>query len=254
MFKTLARLLPRGFAWLIPRGGVLQALLKAVAAVGEQYRDFVDKVWLNIFPDTTDQLDEYEQQFALFDDPSLSDAERRQRIAARWAALGGQSPAYIRETLVAGGFPQLFVHEWFEPDTDPPVARSPLVSIGETDAQFGVSSFGAGGQFGGVVPAAPIARGFVLVNNRLNDPRYTVRESVTPSTGPSFGAAAFGTGAQFGGLGGAPQDVRPYYLYIGAETFGDVATVPANKRRELIALLLKICPAHLWLILIVEFD
>lgn len=253
MLRTLLRLLPRGFAWLVPRNGVFHALLKAVSAVGEQYRAFVDIVWANIFPDTTEKLTKYEQQFALFDDPDLSEAERRQRIAARWAALGGQSPAYIRETLVAGGFPQLYVHEWFEPDSDPVVTRSPLISQAATDAQFGVSQFGVP-QFGGVVPEAPQPRGFVLVNNRLSDPRYIVRESVTPSTGPSFGSEAFGTGAQFGGLGGAPQDVRPYYLYIGAETFGDVATVPANKRRELIALLLKICPAHLWLILIVEFD
>jgi hypothetical protein len=45
----------------------------------------------------------------------------------------------------------------------------------------------------------------------------------------------------------------PYFLYIGGETFGELAQVDPKRRDEFEALCLKICPCHLWLGILVEF-
>lgn len=48
-------------------------------------------------------------------------------------------------------------------------------------------------------------------------------------------------------------DKWPYFLYIGAPVFGDIATVPVERRNELEALILKIRPAQQWLGMFVEY-
>ncbi len=45
----------------------------------------------------------------------------------------------------------------------------------------------------------------------------------------------------------------PYFLYIGGETFGDMAQVDPNRRDEFEALCLKICPTQQWLGVLVEY-
>jgi hypothetical protein len=44
-----------------------------------------------------------------------------------------------------------------------------------------------------------------------------------------------------------------YFLYIGAATFGPLATVPATRRDEFEELLLKIAPAHVWCGVMVQY-
>jgi hypothetical protein len=46
----------------------------------------------------------------------------------------------------------------------------------------------------------------------------------------------------------------PYFLYIGAETFGELANVDPKRRDEFEALCLKICPAQQWLGILVEYN
>ena len=45
----------------------------------------------------------------------------------------------------------------------------------------------------------------------------------------------------------------PYFLYIGGETFGELAQVDPKRRDEFEALCLKICPAQQWLGILVEY-
>jgi hypothetical protein len=46
----------------------------------------------------------------------------------------------------------------------------------------------------------------------------------------------------------------PFFLYIGAQTFGDLAPIPTGRRSEFEALALKVKPAHVWLGLLVEYN
>jgi hypothetical protein len=45
----------------------------------------------------------------------------------------------------------------------------------------------------------------------------------------------------------------PYIIYIGGATFPDQATVASSRQDEFEDLLLKICPAHLWIGLLVDY-
>lgn len=49
-------------------------------------------------------------------------------------------------------------------------------------------------------------------------------------------------------------DTFPYFLYIGGQTFPDHATVKQSRRNEFEALCLKICPAQLWLGMLIDYS
>ena len=45
----------------------------------------------------------------------------------------------------------------------------------------------------------------------------------------------------------------PYFIYIGAENFPDTEIVDTDRRQEFERLLLKLCPAHVWIVMRVDF-
>lgn len=254
MFKTLARLLPGGRAWALAWGSKIREFFQALGATGDDVRAYLDNVWARIHPQTTDDLASWERQFGLEDDPDLTEQDRRDRLSARWAALGGQSPQYIEDTLAAAGFVGLSVHEWWIPNTARPDPRDVLPIVNGTVVQCGDPASQCGDpetQCGGGDPAT----GYWLVNNGFDPIRYPfiTEADIEPRSQCGDPAAQCGDpDVECAGIGSA-VDVRAYFLYIGGAAFGDVVTVPAGRRRELEALLLKICPAHLWLILTVEY-
>ena len=48
------------------------------------------------------------------------------------------------------------------------------------------------------------------------------------------------------------EERHPFYLYISAETFPTTATISPGRSAELERLLLQICPAHLYLVILVS--
>lgn len=49
-------------------------------------------------------------------------------------------------------------------------------------------------------------------------------------------------------------DTWPYFLYLGGEVFGDLATIDSKRRNEFETLCLKICPAQQWLGMLVNYS
>lgn len=254
MFKTLARLLPNGRAWALAWGSQIRAFFQALSTLGDGVRVYMDQVWLRINPQTTDDLESWEEQFGLEDDPDLTEQDRRDRLDGRWAAFGGQSVEYIKATLDAAGFTSLYVHEWWVPDTATPDPRDPLAIVFGTSIQCGDPEAQCGdpeAQCGGGTAAS----GYWLVNNEYDPVKYPfiTTAEIGPRSQCGDPEAQCGDPAVECAGVGDPVDVRAYFLYIGGVSFGDVVAIDATRRRELEALLLKICPAHLWLILTVEY-
>lgn len=253
--KLIRRLLPRGKAWQLAEGSTIARFVQALEVLGADAKAFADRVWSGLLPSSTDQLDEWDREIGLYPADGLSEQQQRERLAGRWAAQGGQTVAYIEATLAAAGFGSLRVYEWPADQLDPPTPRDPSVLVGVPSAAFGDTSaeFGDPGlQFG---PGAA-GSGYWLVNNTFNPTRYPLRLTASPGAPSQFGTvgAQFGDPAvQFGGPGGDPIDLRAYYLYICGASFGDVVQVPAERRRDLESLLLRICPAQQWLVLTVEY-
>ena len=239
-----------------------------LAGAGSEARAFFDSVWLDIFPETTRELSAWEDQFALTRS-GLDEQARRDRLSATWKAIGGQDPRYIQDTLRARGF-DVYVHEWWEPGTEPAIgssacatARNPimwirreftevviLVECGQELAACGEEFAQAGNSL--------TPRGYPLVNKIIE----TVPD-IEPLCGEDLAACGEDL-ALCGNYFGfreirkpylVPRDPEkwPYFLYIGAETFGELAQVEPSRRDEFEDLCLKICPSQQWLGILVEY-
>lgn len=266
--RIFKHLLPNARAWRITVDKKLRQLFEGLSGVGPDVKTFFDEVWLDIFPETTRDLDEWEKQFGLRD-TGITEQERRDRLDATWKALGGQDPRYIQDTLRGAGF-DVYVHEWWEPGTEPipgvkqcVTPRNPLlylrkeftgvvllVECGESLAQCG----------------EPLAqceetltpRGYPLVNKVLETQPdlFTLCGEVLAEAGELD--AICGNFTNFTDVVRpytVPEDETkwPYFLYIGAKNFGELAQVEPKRKDEFERLCLKICPAQQWLGILVEY-
>lgn len=231
LFRTIKALLPNGAAWRIVVDKMLRRFFEGLAESPEETKDYADEILLDAFPSTTRQLPEWERQFGI---PSRgAEATRRSNVAVEWAATGGQSPRYIQDQLQAAGF-DLYVHEWpVDPDANPRVPHDPrdytnppLIGIFQC-----FDGPGAPECFDG--PGAPYCNDFLT-----NDPGYLVNKDLTPRPPPPI-----------------PADPAtwPFFIYIGAETFPNRAEVDTFRRAELERLLLKIRPAHVWIVMLIDY-
>jgi len=226
-FRQFRHLLPNARAWRITVDKQLRQFFEGLANSTDDIRNFIDLVWQDIDPTVTRQLDLWDAQFGL---PAnvTSDAERRTRLAAAWSAIAGQSPRYLQDTLQANGF-NVYVHDAWDVSALPAlVYYVPGVYLGGVifyinECNEAVAACGeATAQCGERLTPA----GYPLVNKFSGAPVYTV---------------------------GTDPTKYPYYLYISAQNFGDPAQVPTARREEFEDLLLKICPAQLWLGVIVDY-
>lgn len=267
--RLFQHLLPDGRAWRMTVNKRLRQFFEGLTVIPEGVKDAADSVWADISPDTTTELSEWERQFGLPGNVVV-EADRRARLTATWRALiGGQAPRYIQDTLRAAGF-DVYVHEWWEPSTPPtpgtpgnPTPRNPilyirreftkvdlLVGCGEPEALCGEAFAEAGNSL--------TPRGYPLVN--------IILETV-PDILPLCGEASVEAGEQEAVCGGFTEYIErqkeyivlndperwPYFLYIGGQTFGDIAQVDPKRRDEFEALCLKICPTQQWLGMLVEY-
>jgi hypothetical protein len=262
-------LLPTGRAWRTTTDKRLRQLFAGLATLPDGIRDAADAVWSDVLPATTSKLREWEQQLGL--PANITDeAERRVRLAGAWRALiGGQSPSYIQGVLQASGF-DVYVHEWWDPATGPtpgtagnPTVRNPQLVLRkrQTQTAFQVTCGNPAATCGN--PAATCGStlepiGYPLVNIiGVTRPLYTTTAGNPAATcgNPAATAGAFASYTQTQREYIVPSDPArwPYFLYIGGQTFGSVATVAQDRRDEFEALCLKVSPLQQWLGIIVKY-
>jgi hypothetical protein len=232
MFSTFQHLLPRALAWRTTIATNLRRYVEGLAAFAGDVRTFIDLVYLDLFPPTTRELPAWETEFAL---PGTGiEAARRLRLAAAWRAQGGQSPDYLQSVVQAAGFTTVFIHEWWS--SGPPyVARDPrdyttqpLIGVYQCEASSPWECFDPG-------PGESLAAH--CDDHLANEPGYIVNLDLTRRAPPDV-----------------PDDPAfwPYFLYFAGEVFPDLAPVDANRIAELEELLLTICPAQQWIVLLVD--
>jgi hypothetical protein len=252
-------LLPRARAWQIKLASPLRDFFLALTDTPSDARDFVDAVRNDIDPQTTRELALWEDQFGL-SDTGLTDQQRRDRLDATWAATGGQSPRYLQDLFQAHGF-DVYVHEWWEvPAAAPPVPRNPNDHISSSGILY-VPELGE--------PLAECGEATALLGNSVNARGYPLVNKIETTTTQFLGAgdpamqlgeseALLGnhTSVSFGEVTYlVPVDVTlyPFFLYIGGQTFPDQANVDGQRRDEFEELLLRYCPGHLWLGVLVDY-
>ncbi len=148
--RIFKHVMPRAKAWRITIDKKLRQFFQGLTGLGEDARAHIDEVWLDIFPQTTRDLSSWEQQWGL-PTTTLTDQERRDRLDGAWKALGGQSPAYLQETLRVAGF-DVYVHEWWG------MSRVYATACGEPLAIAGDPAAACGDLLSWVDPETPVAR------------------------------------------------------------------------------------------------
>ena len=250
--RIISHLLPSGRAWRLFPGTHIRALVDGLASIGPAFKSHIDNILLDIEPESTRYLLQWERQFGLRPG-DLTQQQRVDRLRGEWAAVGGQSPSYIQGVLRAAGY-DVYVHEWWIPES----AASRVQGVGSTGVLalsdgtvLAVQPFGAGlnprtpADAIGYVPlirsgvprarcGVPDARcgnrladGYMLVNRSLDNPVYP-----PPPT---------------------DDDGKRWVLYIGGETFPEAGTVEADRRQDFETLLLRICPKQQWIGIIVNY-
>lgn len=261
-FRVVQHLLPRAKAWSTTVAKNLRRFFEGLAeGLPPAIRTFVDRVLGDVFPDTTRELDAWEDQFAL-PSASLTTAERRQRVDGAWKAFGGQSPRYIEDTLRNAGF-DVYVHEWWKL----PVGDEVVVYYGEagqTGAEAGESQMLAGNVKAVINVGGPEARNPFEVLSDGAATFYFLSSGATTAVSGGEKAVSGATDKPTGRLLVNKPAGGPYVIpldpvlwrsifYVGGPNFGDVATVSAARRNEFEELLLKISPASQWIGVIVEY-
>lgn len=249
-FRIFQHLLPDAIAWRIRQGSTpwiigdgskigdpglkfggtaggrfIDRFFEGLAAPFVSVRKFVDDVYLDLFPASTREISEWENQFGLT--AAGSDDDRRDNIAAAWQSQGGQSPRYLQDVLQAAGF-DVFVHEWFS--SGPPyVARDPrlhtnvplygLTQCGEALAQCGEELA-------------------VCDNSLSNEAGYFDNLNLTQQAPPPVPSNPV---------------FWPFFIYWGAAVFPNKANVPSARRGEFERLLLKLDPNQQWIVTLVNY-
>lgn len=227
-FRVYQHLLPRAIAWSTTKTTkTLRAFFEGLTGLPDAAKTYVDDVFLDLFPETTRELEAWEAQFGLVAEGT--EDERRAQLDAAWKARGGQSPRYLQDVVQAAGFP-LFIHEWWvPPNFAPRTLRDPHAYTNQP--LIGNIQCGE--------PLALCGEPDAVCNRWLvNEIYYLVNSNLTPEAPPPI-----------------PSDSAtwPYFIYWGGETFGDRVAIPLSQRAALERLILKITPAHCWNVLLVDW-
>lgn len=232
MFTTFQHLLPRALAWRTTIASNLRRYVTGLAAFAGDVRTFIDLAYLDLFPSTTRELAAWETEFALAG--TGDEATRRLRLAAAWAAQGGQSPDYLQSVVQAAGFTEVFVHEWWV--SGPPfLARDPRDYTTQPLLGFYQCESSSPWQCFAPIPGQQLAPH--CDDSLANDPGYIVNLDLTRRAPPAV-----------------PSDPARwrYFLYFAGEAFPELAPVDATRIDELKELLLRICPAQQWIVLMID--
>lgn len=108
-FELIKKLLPKSKFWKLLDTKYLSSFFKALTSLPDDFRKYLDSVFLDLFPSSTRSLEMWEEQYAIIN-PDSDEEIRRNTIAMKWKDKGGQSAYYIQKILQENGF-NVFVYE-----------------------------------------------------------------------------------------------------------------------------------------------
>ena len=255
--KAIDAVWPKGSAWGQKIGGGMEGLLLGVGDSLELVRTKLATLANVRNPELTAQLDELEIDFGVVPDPTLTDAVRRSRLAARINAeqAAGTRDRMERE-LQAAGF-DLFVY-----------ANDPAINPLQFATSFATVAGGDEAFAGEPSAVAEVFIAAILVNGNAI---RTVAVWLTVAGGGEAFAGEPSAVAEQAGFIDVPIDYDvpsdpatwPLMFFVGGPaTFGgsgelvtiDVAQVPALRKIELEQTVLRLKPLHTWAVMMVVYN
>lgn len=227
LLRTLEHLLPTGAPFKLLAKKSLTKFFAGLAPAGEDVQAAADLAYLDLFPDTTRELQEWEQQFGLSPAEDASEAQRRLLLAAEWKSTGGQSAEYIEGVLQTAGF-NVYVHEWWASE-NPYVPRDPRDHV----PPFSIGTVQCGSSI------AICGHRKALCNDfPTRDPMYWATLTLSSAAPPPI-----------------PADPSkwPFFLYIGGKEFPETAEIPESRKAEFQRLVQKLKPTQQWIVVLVDY-
>lgn len=221
-------LLPNGQPFLLSSGKNITKLFDAISGVFSDAKKEIDKTELDLYPQTTRFLDEFERQFGLTPG-NLTTQQRRDRLAAEWAVFDGQSPYFIQKIIQAYGF-DVYAYDWWDDNSTQGnvIVKNPFSYIADSKnpssplTGCGIDNMVCGNKYA-YCGRRSSANGYLLVNK---DREYNI-----------------------------PTDKKYWssIIYFGGKNWGDLATIPFSRKEEFEDLLLRICPTEKWIGVLVRY-
>lgn len=242
---------------------------EGLGKVNAEIKQCADLAFLDLLPQYTTRLDQWFDQFGIADTGTLTDQEKRSKYAAAWSATGSLSPRYLQDTLQNNGF-NVYVHEFWEPGTEPPVGVQGCATVRNPFNYLTTGGFVSAGTDCGEA-AMECGEAFAECGNSSNVLGYPLVNKIQQSQ-PAFTTLCGDVGAECGeaGMGCGnytsiedispeptiPADPNkwPYFVYIGSQTFPNLAVVPGGRRDEFENLLLKYVRASNWIGVMVTYS
>ncbi len=251
MIDVFKHLLPTGRAWRLTISKRLRQFFEGLAAFTSDVRSFIDDIYDDQNPQKTRRLKEYEDQFGLLP-AGLTEQGRRDRLEGAWKLGGGQDPQHIEDALRSAGF-DIYVHEWWDPIPGRPAGGS----VGGDVTPLPRNPFdhlwdGVAGQPPGYPLVNKIQQAIVtgdLIGCGHNDLYCAGNIAFAASGSGSIVTYQF---RQY--LMRVDPQTFPYYVYVGASVFPNLATIPAARKDEFENLCLTLCPAEQWVGVLVNYN
>lgn len=99
-FETLTSLLPRGKAFSVVQDTTLRKLISGLSVLPDDIRTDLEKIYMDLYPDTTRALREWESQFGVLFAAEQYGGSRVGILKALWQANGGgQTAQYLQGLL-----------------------------------------------------------------------------------------------------------------------------------------------------------
>lgn len=280
IFQTFKHLAGRSQAWRLI-ASPFREYIEGFSYFPYSLKEHIDNIWLDIFPSTTRELDKWNRQFALSDSGTVQ--EQIDNLIGRWRGQGGQGFDYLQDLIHEHGYTNIFLHEWWmASDAYRCYCLAPDSDCGGTNAECGVFREG--------IALETINPNDYLDDQYLTyclgpDSDCGATESECGGTiyetkllvnkGPELYSPDYefyclapdsdcGSGADCGALTEVvfvpveyeiPQDPIQwrYMIYVGAETFGEIAEIDAALQTEFERLLKRIMPYQQWLGLLINY-
>lgn len=256
-FEVFKLLFPRSNAFSLFINKRLSQFIKGLSALPQDFRNFINQIYLDLFPNTTQALSEWEKTFGI-GFPSAIEENRRMDIDAAWKAQGGQGADYIQGVLNAAGF-DVQIHE-NNPPVDPDLFLNsiPVMFCGGPAAFAGNDQAFAGKTGGELLVNGPVVTNIPIYN--------AVCGGTNIVCGNIFAVAGqfdkFGTENKIYQIPDDP-DLWGGFFFIGGDAVRngsyelvsiENAIIETDRRSEFIRLILKLKPAQSWAGLMVNYE
>ena len=279
-FKVFELLFPRANAFSLFIQKKFTKLIEGLTALPHDFRNYIDQIWLDIFPSSTRSIELWEKQWGIIN-PAADNATRRIDLDILWKLTGGQGKDYIETTLRNAGF-DVYVHE-----NNPPVDPDNFLSGVFVMVAGGVNAYaGRSDAYAGKTGSELLVNGPIVTNTPLV---LAVAGRPNSCAGNQFAVASYFeqlmTYDRIYQITDDP-DLWPYFFFVGGPAVRgdaeniimsdsenvimsdgtnvvnsespalvsiDYAQIPAERENDFKALLLKLKPAQSWAGLIINF-